>query len=103
MQVARVHGGAALTPYPYLATAPRPIPSTPMPLAESFVHLDIQARGTDVRLYVAAELETRIRRRQLRLGSMHVAMKDEIPRALVEENGGMLDHRTTLQHSRSPS
>jgi hypothetical protein len=56
-------------------------------LGESFVHLDIRAQGTDVRLFVAAELESRIRKRQLRLSNM--ALKDEILRALVEENGGM--------------
>jgi hypothetical protein len=56
-------------------------------LVESFVHIDIRAQATDIRLYVAAELEARIRKKQLRLGSM--AIKDEILRALVDGNGGM--------------
>ncbi|KAK4445363.1 hypothetical protein QBC34DRAFT_472647 [Podospora aff. communis PSN243] len=56
-------------------------------LVETFVHIEIRAQASDIRLYVAAELEARIRKRQLRLGSM--AMKDEILRALVDGNGGM--------------
>lgn len=56
-------------------------------LAESFLHIDIQAQSEDVNLYVAAEIDARIRRNQLRLKNM--ALKDEILHALVQNHGGM--------------
>lgn len=56
-------------------------------LAESFVHVGIEAQNSDVHLFVAAELDTRIRTKKLRLKNM--SLKDEILHTLVQEHGGM--------------
>lgn len=56
-------------------------------LEESFTHITIAAHSEDVRLYVGAELDHRIRTQQLRLAS--VAMKDEIAETLIQRADGM--------------
>ncbi|KAF4458972.1 Ankyrin repeat, partial [Fusarium albosuccineum] len=56
-------------------------------LQDAFVSIEIEAQKDDIRLYVATEMESRIQTGQLRLRNM--ALKDEILRALVNDNGGM--------------
>ncbi|KAM5347246.1 hypothetical protein ACJ41O_010251 [Fusarium nematophilum] len=56
-------------------------------LQHEFSPVDIEAQRDDVRLYVAAEIESRVQTGQLRLRNM--ALKDDILHALVNENGGM--------------
>ncbi|KAF5005773.1 hypothetical protein FDECE_7802 [Fusarium decemcellulare] len=56
-------------------------------LQDAFVSIEIEAQKDDIRLYVATEMESRVQTGQLRLRNM--ALKDEILRALVNDNGGM--------------
>lgn len=56
-------------------------------LEEDFKHVSIAAHTEDIRLYVGAELENRIRTHRLRLTS--VAIKDEILETLVQRADGM--------------
>lgn len=56
-------------------------------LDDSFVHVGIEAQNHDVHLFVAAEIDTRIRTKKLRLRNM--SLKDEILHTLVQEHGGM--------------
>jgi hypothetical protein len=56
-------------------------------LISSFHHLDVEAYKDDVRLYVAAEIQSRIQSKRLRLRNM--AIKDEIMHVLIDKNGGM--------------
>jgi hypothetical protein len=56
-------------------------------LEEEFEPIQIAAHTEDVELYVNAEVDKRIRTRQLQLTSAH--MKEEIRSALVEKADGM--------------
>lgn len=56
-------------------------------LQQDFKHIEIAAQSTDVRLYVAAEMEKRIQNRRLRISNM--ALKDEILNKLVDGAKGM--------------
>lgn len=56
-------------------------------LENGFEHIPIAAHSEDVKLYVGAELDHRIRTQQLRLAS--VAMKDEIAEKLIQRADGM--------------
>ncbi|RSL54786.1 hypothetical protein CEP53_007326 [Fusarium sp. AF-6] len=71
-----------------------------------FHWIEIEAHTEDVQLYVATELEQRIRKKKLRLRDM--ALKDEILAKLVEGARGMfrwvtcqLDHLCDLPHDRA--
>lgn len=56
-------------------------------LGDMFEHIDIAARGSDVRRYVREELEDRIKRRQLRLRSQE--LKEDMINTLIGKAGGM--------------
>lgn len=61
-------------------------------LENIFTHIPIAAHSEDVKLYVGAELDHRIRTQQLRLAS--VAMKDEIAETLIQKADGMYVQHT---------
>lgn len=54
---------------------------------QHFEKLSIAARSSDLRLYVASEIETRIRKRQLRIHDPN--LKEEIMKRLIDKADGM--------------
>lgn len=61
-------------------------------LEQSFTHIIIAAHSEDVKLYVGAELDHRVRTQRLRLASD--AMKDEIAETLIQKANGMYVQKT---------
>jgi len=56
-------------------------------LEDGFTHIPIAAHTEDVRLYVGAEIETRMRSKKLRIRSQ--SLKEEIINTLVDGAQGM--------------
>ncbi|KAK5659060.1 hypothetical protein OQA88_1147 [Cercophora sp. LCS_1] len=56
---------------------------------DTFTHVDIEAQNQDVHLYVAAEINARIQRNQLRL--KNIALKDEILSQLKSRKRGVAE------------
>jgi hypothetical protein len=68
----------------------RDIPEIRELLSQEYGHLEVAAQSEDLKLYVAAEIETRLRRHgrgQLRIRNPE--LKDHIMKTLVERAGGM--------------
>ncbi|RDW93708.1 uncharacterized protein DSM5745_01030 [Aspergillus mulundensis] len=78
---------AETSPEVSMALLSRPDYDIRQAIESNFMHIDIAAKGTDVRRYVREELEERIQQRRLRLRSQ--ALKEDIINTLIEKAGGM--------------